>query len=83
MRGTVESAVPLEDLLSQAKVIISVPPDAAEAHAKEAVRLFEVQETARSRCRNGMGGLLEAYTRHAAAKRLLRVCEEVLQGHCR
>lgn len=60
MGGMAGSAVPLEDLLSRAEVVASVPPEGAEAHAKGVVRLLEDQETAHLRCRKSMGWALEA-----------------------
>ena len=70
---------PLHDLLSRAQGIASVPPEDPEALGKEIVRLLEDQEAARRLGENGRRWVLEAHSWQAAAKRLLRVCEEVLQ----
>lgn len=70
---------PLHDLLSRAQGIASVPPENPEALGKEIVRLLEDQEAARRLGENGRRWVLEAHSWQAAAKRLLRVCEEVLQ----
>lgn len=47
MDGMVGSPVPLENLLSQAEMIGSVPTEEAEACDKEVACLLEVQEAAR------------------------------------
>lgn len=79
-RPVVASAIrPLHDLLSRAEGIAPVPPEDPEALAKEIVRLLEDQEAARRLGENGRRWVLEAHSWRAAAKRLLRVCEEVLQ----
>ncbi|MBI4381364.1 MAG: glycosyltransferase family 4 protein [candidate division NC10 bacterium] len=79
-RPVVASAIPpLRDLLSRAEGIAPVPPEDPEALGKEIVRLLEDQEAARRLGENGRRWVLEAHSWQAAAKRLLRVCEEVLQ----
>lgn len=79
-RPVVASAIPpLYDLLSRAQGIAPVSPEKPEGLAKEIVRLLEDQEAARHLGEIGRQWVLEAHTWQAAAKRLLRVCEEVLQ----
>jgi glycosyltransferase involved in cell wall biosynthesis len=79
-RPVVASAIPpLRDLLSRAEGIAPVPPEDPEALGKEIVRLLEDQEAARRLGEDGRRWVLEAHSWQAAAKRLLRVCEEVLQ----
>lgn len=79
-RPVVASAIPpLHDLLSRAQGIASVPPEEAEALAKEIIRLLEDEEAARRLGEQGRQWVLEAHSWQAAAERLLLVCEEVLQ----
>lgn len=70
---------PLHDLLSRAQGIASVPPEDPEALGKEIVRFLEDQDAARRLGQKGREWVLEAHSWRAAAERLLRVCEEVLQ----
>jgi glycosyltransferase involved in cell wall biosynthesis len=83
-RPVVASSIPpLHDLLSRAEGIAPVPPEEPEALAKEIVRLLEDQEAARRLGDMGRQWVLQAHSWQAAARRLLRVCEEVLQERCR
>jgi len=79
-RPVVASSIPpLHDLLSRAEGIAPVRPEHPEALAKEIIRLLEDQETARRLGEKGRRWVLEAHSWAAAAKQLLRVCEEILQ----
>lgn len=79
-RAVVASAIrPLHDLLSRAEGIAPVPPEDPHALGKEIIRLLEDQEAARRLGEKGRRWVLEAHSWHAATKRLLRVCEEILQ----
>jgi len=79
-RPVVASAIPpLHDLLSRAEGIAPVPPEDPEALGKEIVRLLENRETARRLAEKGRRWVLDAHSWQAAARRLLEVCEEVLQ----